>query len=188
MRIGRHILILLLTFCLVVGCRLSTHHKAGDVYWVYGRSLPFVAPIEQTNFETNFFGSVDLMIQKGLRGQLQGEKSVTIDPIAIWTVFSYPTKTNLKIETEVHEDVCVMSGWVLDPNGSFRESSNTNKTQSILVRQKCSDTSDASVSLAMLLHIKDADSTSVTAASLLCTWHDGTLENQGLRLMKKVAW
>jgi len=161
---------------------------ADNLYWVYGRALPLVAPIRETNFETNFSDSVDLMIQKGLRDQLQGKESVSIEPIAIWTVFSYPAKTRLVIETEVHEDVSEMSGWVLAPDGSFRASNNTNKTQSILVRQKDYDISEATVRLTMLLQVENAGWTNLTTAILPCIWHDGTLENRGLRLMKKGAW
>src|SRR3989442_353972 len=98
MRTRRHIVIpILLTFCLLTGCRSSPHRVADNVYWVYGRAFPFLAPIKQTNFETNFFDSVDLMIQKALRDQLLGKESVSIDPVAMWIVFSYPAKTHLAI-------------------------------------------------------------------------------------------
>jgi hypothetical protein len=177
---------ILLALCFTTSCQSSRHRTVDNVYWVYGHPFPWVAfSIKQTNVETNFFGSVDLMVQNGLRSQLRRKDSVTIDPIAMWIVFSYPAKTRLAIETAVHEDASEMSGWVLAPDGSFRESNNTNKMLSILVRQKDSDIGEATVRLTMLLQIENAGSTNLTTAMLPCIWHDGTLENRGLRLLKE---
>jgi hypothetical protein len=174
--------IALLAFSLLAGCRSNPHQTADNLHWVYGRALPLVAPIKQTNFEIDFFESVGLTIERGFREQLRGEGNVSIEPIAMWTVFTYPANTGLAIETEVHEDVTEMTGWVLAPDGSLRESNNTNKTQLVLVRQKYNGVSEATARLTMLLQVQSDDSTNFTTAVLPCVWHGGTLENQGLKL------
>lgn len=179
-------IVALSAFCLVTGCQSNSHPMADNLHWVYGRALPVVAPIKQTNFETNFFGSVDLLIQNGLRDQLRGKEAVSIEPVAMWTVFCYPAKTALAVETDFHEDMTEMSGWILAPDGSFQASNNTNKTQSILVRQKDPDASQATARLTMLLRIESAGATNFTTAVLPCVWHDGTMESRGLKLKKWV--
>jgi len=174
---------ILATLCLVSGCQSSRQHTVGNICWVYGHPFPWCSlSIRQTNLEINFSGSVDVMLQDGLRSQLRRTVSVTIDPIAMWTVFSYPTNTPLEIEPEVHEDIAEMSGWVLEPDGSLRDASNTNKTQSIVVRQKEPGASEATATLTMLLRVSSAGSTNFTTGVLPCIWHDGTLQNRGLKL------
>lgn len=182
MPMGRYIA--LLAFCLVTGCRSNPHPGAGNLHWVYGRALPLVAPIRQTNFETNFFDAVGSTIEREFRKQLSAKESVSIEPIAMWTVFSYPAGTHLEIKTELHEDVTEMTGWVLAPDGSLRESCNTNRTQLILVRQEDPGASEPTASLTMLLQVESAGSTNFITAVLPCVWHHGALESRGLKLKK----
>lgn len=176
--------IALLAFCLLTGCQSSPRSTADNLHWVYGRALPLVAPIRQTNFEINYFDAVDLMIQNGLRDELRGNETISIKPIAMWTVFSYPAKAGFPIETEYHEDVTEMSGWILAPDGSFQASNNENKTQSVLVRQKDPDASHVTARLTMLLQVESAGVTNFTTAVLPCVWHDGALKSRGLKLKK----
>lgn len=177
--------IALLAFSLLTGCRSNSYQPADNLHWVYGRSLPLIAPVKQTNFEINFFESVGLEIERGFRKELRGNKNVSIEPIAMWTVFTYPAEAHLEIRAEVYEDVTDMTGWVLGPDGSLSGSNNTNKTQLILVRQKNPGRGVASARLTMLLQVERADSTNFVTAVLPFVWHDGTLENGGLRLNKE---
>ena len=175
--------LLLLTLWFAGGCQSSCQHTNDNLYWVDGHPFPWVASsIRQTSLETNFFGSVDVMLQNGLRAQLRTAVSVTIDPVAMWAIFSYPAKTDLEFESTLYEDVDEMSGWVLSPDGSFRESSNTNNMQFAFVRKRDPVATMATAELIMLLRVQSADFTNFITAVLPCVWHAGALETQGLKV------
>ncbi len=188
MRIKLHIfLIVSLALFLSTSCKSSFHRVTNDVHWVFGRAYPFFVPIEQTNFETNFFDCVDEMIQSGLRNKFKGQEGVSIDPIAMWIVFSYPTETHLEIETRMNEEVSDISGWILNSNGLLQDSHSTNKLHSIIGRQKTSSLHEVTANLMMLLRIRAVSFTNLARIELVCSWHDGKLENRGLRLMREAA-
>jgi hypothetical protein len=180
---GRYIS--LLSFCVVVGCQSNPGRAVHNLHWVYGSPFPFLAPIKQTNFEIEFWNSSDSMILGGLRDQLRGKTSVSIEPITMWTVFSYPPNTGLAISTTILQDMHEMSGWVLDPDGAFRNSNHTNKVHDVLARQTGTGASEPSAKLTMLLKVEHAGSTNLTEAVLSCVWRNGALENRGLRLTKE---
>jgi S-adenosylmethionine:tRNA-ribosyltransferase-isomerase (queuine synthetase) len=167
--------------CLFTACRSTSDRTNNTIYWVYGFKAPFIQPIKQTNFETNFFNSIDSMIQKGLRDRLRMETNVSISPVAMWTVFSYPSQTDLKFEPEVFEDVDSGRGWTLRADGVFAESNDTNAFQTVWARQK-SRVNEPTATLTMLLQIEDASQTNLINGWLCCTWRHGALDNHGLRL------
>src|SRR5437879_2068058 len=99
----RYLLYVPMLFVLVThaGCSSRPHSAPLKVNWVYGRPFPFLEPIKQTAFETNFYSSVDVIIQKGLRDKIGVAETVWIDPVAAWTVFSYPVDVDLPAPSEV---------------------------------------------------------------------------------------
>lgn len=172
-----------LVACLLTACKSTPHRTTRDIYWVYGFRVPFVQPIKQTNIETNFFDSVDSMILEGFRDQLRAQANVSINPIAIWFLFSYPSQTDLKIESESFEDVDNESGWALNWDGMFTESNDTNTIQTVFARQKKSGINQPTVTLTMLLQIKGVNQTNYVKAELCCVWHHGTLDKHSFRIM-----
>src|ERR1035437_8918975 len=111
---------ILLALCFTTSCQSSRHRTVDNVYWVYGHPFPWVAfSIKQTNVETNFFGSVDLMVQNGLRSQLRRKDSVKKETTEFGMVVGYAAKTRLEIEPAVREDAGKMWGWFLAQEGLF---------------------------------------------------------------------
>ena len=164
---------------LFLGCKSQSVRNAHDIRIVKGGPFPLLGiTIEQTNFEIAFFEQADKMILHGLRQTFARSGNISIDPISMWFIFSYPDNVNVPIEPRVSRDSTEMTGWAVAPFGAIADSASTNVVDSVVAVQthpRPGTSRPPSAKLTMLVQVKSSNSTNIARMELPCSWRKGAV-------------